>query len=149
VTASAAAIPARGVHHVGIVVADLDAGIDHYCNVLGATIELRRELPDQGVDAASLHVGGGLVELIAPLDVASDNGVARFLAKRGQGVHHVAYEVDDVAASLEALRAAGVALIDEQPRVGLHGVPVAFVHPRGMNGVLTELVQTHEGSHDG
>lgn len=137
-----------GIHHVGIAVEDLDAAIDHYQRVLGATLDVRAFLPEQGVEAASLYVGAGIVELIAPR--VGSGGVARFLQRRGPGLHHVAWSVADLGSELRRLAAAGVRLVDEQPRAGLHGTPVAFVHPAGMNGVLTELVQVATGStHDG
>jgi methylmalonyl-CoA epimerase len=127
--------------HVALVVEDLAAAIDHHVDALGATLDIRRELADQGVDAAALNLpgGGGQIELIAPL--GSDSGVARFLQQRGPGLHHVAYGVPDVAAALEAAAARGIRLIDEIPRIGLHGRPVAFLHPSGMYGVLTELIE--------
>lgn len=129
-----------GLHHVGIAVADLDAAVDRYCGVLGAdAVELRAVVPDQGVEAVSLHLGAQLVELITPHGEAS--ALRRFLERRGEGLHHVAWAVERVEDALQALRGRDVRLIDEAPRIGLHGVPVAFVHPSGMNGVLTELVE--------
>lgn len=143
---AAAAGHLRGIHHVGIAVHDLDEAIDRYVRQLGATLELRAEVADQQVAAASLHAGDGcgLVELIAPL--GDDAPLARFLDRRGPGLHHVAYAVDDVAAALSALRGQGVRLVDEVPRIGLHGTEVAFVHPSAMLGVLTELVQVAPGT---
>jgi methylmalonyl-CoA/ethylmalonyl-CoA epimerase len=95
-------------------------------------------VPEQGLEAAAVLVGSGRVELLAPTD--DDTPVGRFLAKRGPGMHHVAYEVDDVGAELERLAAAGAQLIDEQPRSGLFGLEVAFLHPDAVHGVLSEVV---------
>jgi methylmalonyl-CoA/ethylmalonyl-CoA epimerase len=128
----------RGVHHVGVAVADLDAAIATYTTLLGATLEHRSLVADQGVEAASLLVGGSRVELLAP--TGEDTPVGRFLAKRGEGMHHVAYEVEDVEAALRGLESAGAELIDEHPRHGLFGLQVAFVHPSAVHGVLTEVV---------
>ncbi len=128
----------RCIHHVGLAVDDLDAAVVTYTSLLGATVEHRERLDDQGVDAVSLHVGESRVELVAPTDW--DTPVGRFLASRGPGMHHVAYEVDDVPSALARLRAAGARLIDETPRSGLFGLEVAFVHPDAVHGVLTEVV---------
>lgn len=128
----------RGVHHLGFAVVDLDEAVATYQRLLGAALEHRERVADQGVDAASLLVGLSRVELLAP--TGDDTPVGRFLAKRGPGMHHVAYEVDDVSASLADLRDAGAELIDESPRSGLFGLQVAFVHPDSVHGVLTEVV---------
>ena len=128
----------RGIHHVGIAVDDLDAAIERYASLFGATLEHRDRVEDQGVEAASLRVGGSRVELLAPL--GADTPVGRFLAKRGPGMHHVAFEADDVGAELERLKADGVELVDEVPRRGLFGLQVAFVHPESTGGVLAEFV---------
>jgi methylmalonyl-CoA epimerase len=127
-----------GVHHVGIAVDDLDAAIARWTALLGATIEHRERVKDQGVEAASLRVGDSRIELLAPL--GDDTPVGKFLAKRGPGVHHVAFETDDVAAELARLEADGVQLIDEAPRRGMFGLQVAFVHPEATGGVLAEFV---------
>ena len=129
---------ARGIHHVGIAVDDLDAAIERYASLFGATLEHRDRVEDQGVEAASLRVGGSRVELLAPL--GADTPVGRFLAKRGPGMHHVAFEADDVATELERLKADGAELVDEVPRRGLFGLQVAFVHPESTGGVLAEFV---------
>lgn len=129
---------ARGIHHVGVAVEDLDEALDTYERLLGATVEHRGTVPDQGVEAAAVLVGDGRVELLSALD--EDTPVGRFLAARGPGMHHVAYEVDDVRASLAGLAAAGAELIDAAPRHGLFGLEVAFVHPESVHGVLTEVV---------
>jgi methylmalonyl-CoA/ethylmalonyl-CoA epimerase len=130
-------VAARDLHHVGIAVADLDAAVARWCGLLGAEVEAREEVPSQGVRAVALHTGTGRVELLCP--TAADTPVGRFLERRGEGMHHVAFAVDDVVAELALLRAAGATLVDEVPRQGLYG-PVAFVHPETMGGVLVELV---------
>jgi methylmalonyl-CoA epimerase len=126
------------VHHVGIAVEDLDASALLYADLFGATLEHRGRLEDQGVEAASLRVGPSRIELLRPL--RPETPVGRFLAKRGPGMHHVAFEVDDVAAELERLKADGIVLVDEAPRPGLFGLQVAFVHPQATGGVLAEFV---------
>ena len=128
----------RGIHHVGVAVLDLDEAVGTYARLLGATLEHRDTVPDQGVEAASLLVGESRIELLAP--TGDDTPVGRFLAKRGPGVHHIAYEVADAAAALAELAAAGAELIDPAPRRGLFGLEVAFVHPDAVHGVLTEVV---------
>src|ERR687886_1454005 len=117
---------ARGIHHLGVAVEDLDEALATYERLFGAELEHRATVPEQGVEAAAVRVGDGRVELLEPL--AEDTPVGRFLAKRGPGMHHVAYEVDDLQASLDELSRAGADLIDEQPRAGLFGMQVAFVH---------------------
>jgi methylmalonyl-CoA/ethylmalonyl-CoA epimerase len=128
----------RGIHHVGIAVADLDSAVETYQRLFGAELEHRETVPDQGVEAVSLRVGTGRIELLGSL--GPDTPVGKFLAKRGPGVHHVAFEVDDIGAELERLSAGGAELIDEQPRQGLFGLEVAFVHPDATGGVLAEFV---------
>jgi methylmalonyl-CoA epimerase len=127
-----------GIHHLGVAVDDLDAAIDRWTALFGATLEHREAVPDQGVEAASLRVGAGRVELLAPL--GPETPVGRFLERRGPGLHHVAFEVDDVGPELERLHADGARLIDEEPRRGLFGLQVAFVHPEATGGVLAEFV---------
>ena len=129
------------LHHVGIVVADLDGAIARF-GPLGFGGGERFEVPEQHVRAAVFAAGPGYVELIQPTD--PEGPIARYLAKRGEGLHHVAYRVDDLAATLRRLAAAGVRLIDEAPRRGLHGWRIAFVHPESCAGVLTELVEVGE-----
>ena len=129
---------ARGIHHLGVAVEDLDEAVTTYEHLFGAELEHRETVPDQGVEAASLRIGSGHVELLAAL--GPDTPVGRFLAKRGPGMHHIAYEVDDVGAELDRLAADGTELIDERPRRGLFGLQVAFVHPDAVHGVLAELV---------
>ncbi len=128
----------RGIHHLGLAVRDLDEAVSTYERLFAAGVECRATVPDQGVEAASLLLGESRVELLAP--TGDGTPVGRFLAKRGPGMHHVAYEVDDVAVALTELVAAGAQLIDERPRHGLFGLEVAFVHPDAVHGVLTEVV---------
>lgn len=128
----------RGIHHLGVAVSDLDDAIATYERLFGARLEHRAAVPDQGVEAASVLLGDSRVELLAP--AGDDSPVARFLAKRGPGMHHVAYQVVDVSATLEDLAAEGAELIDDGPRPGLFGLEVAFVHPDAVHGVLTEVV---------
>jgi methylmalonyl-CoA/ethylmalonyl-CoA epimerase len=131
-------VNARGIHHLGVAVPDLDEAVGTYQRLFGAAVEHRATVEDQGVEAAALLVGAGRVELLAPL--GEETPVGRFLAKRGPGMHHVAYEVDDVRAELGRLERAGAELIDREPRQGLFGLEVAFVHPDAVHGVLTEVV---------
>jgi methylmalonyl-CoA epimerase len=131
-------VDARGIHHLGVAVDDLDAALSTYTRLFGALLEHRATVPAQGVHAAAVRVGAGRVELLEPL--GDDTPVGRFLSKRGPGMHHVAYEVDDVAAALAGLSEEGVELIDEHPREGLFGLEVAFVHPDSVHGVLSEVV---------
>jgi methylmalonyl-CoA/ethylmalonyl-CoA epimerase len=130
----------RGVHHIGIAVADLDAAVASYTKLFAATVEHRGTVDDQHVAAVSVIVGGSRVELLAP--TRADSPIGKFLAKRGEGMHHVAYEVDDISVTLAELAAAGASLIDESPRRGLFGLQVAFIHPDAVHGVLTEVVSS-------
>ena len=127
-----------GIHHLGVAVEDLDEAVDTYRRLFGAELEHRETLPDQGVDAAFLRVGESRIELLA--SVEPDTPVGRFLERRGPGMHHVAFEVDDVAAELDRLAGEGAELIDAHPRAGIHGLDIAFVHPHATGGVLAELV---------
>ena len=129
---------ARGIHHLGVAVQDLDEALETYTRLFGAELEHRALVEEQGVEAAAVLVGSGRVELLAPL--GDDTPVGKFLASRGPGMHHVAYEVGDVRTELGRLAAAGADLIDEEPRQGLFGLQVAFVHPDAVHGVLTEVV---------
>jgi methylmalonyl-CoA epimerase len=129
---------AHGIHHLGVAVRDLEAALDTYARFFGGALEHRETVPDQGVEAAAVRVGSGRVELLAAL--GADTPVGRFLEKRGEGMHHVAYEVDDVRSALDELTAAGAQLIDEEPRQGFFGLQVAFVHPDAVHGVLSEVV---------
>ena len=128
----------RGIHHVGVAVRDLDEAIETYGRLFGAELEHRGTMSDQGVEAAAVRVGDRRIELLAA--TGEDTPLGRFLAKRGPGMHHVAYEVDDLEAELAELDEQGVELIDHEPRRGLYGMRVAFVHPDAADGVLAELV---------
>ncbi len=130
--------------HVGVAVEEIDAALPFYRDVLGLELVHRETVAAQGVHAALLDVGGGHVELLAPIE--ADSGIARFLARQGAGLHHVAYRVEDIEAVLRALAAAGVRLIDDRPRPGIRGSRVAFVHPSATGGVLSEIVQPAEPS---
>lgn len=132
-------IPSAHLHHVAYVVRDLDSALPLFVARFGLSEEIREVMPDQGVEAVMLGAGGAGVELIRPID--PDSGVARFLDTRGEGLHHVAFAVPDVAAALARLTDEGAELIDTAPRRGLGGHLVAFVHPRSGAGALTELVQ--------
>ena len=132
---------ARGIHHLGVAVEDLDAALSTYERLFGAQVEHRATVEEQGVRAASLRIGDGRVEPLEPL--GDDTPVGRFLAKRGPGMHHVAFEVNDLPATLAELANAGADLIDEAPRAGLFGLEVAFIHPDSVHGVLAEVV-VHE-----
>ena len=131
---------ARAIHHVGIAVADLDAAVETYERFFGGRLEGRGEIAGQQVEAASVVLDSGRVELVAALDEAST--VARFIERRGPGMHHIAYEVDDVQTALDGLIREGARLIDQEPHVGLFGLQVAFVHPESVHGVLTEVVSS-------
>jgi methylmalonyl-CoA epimerase len=131
-------VEAKGIHHLGVAVEDLDEAVTTYERLFGARVEHRDTVPEQGVEVASLRVGESRVELLASL--GEDTPVGKFLAERGPGMHHVAYEVEDLPASLAELERNGAELIDHQPRRGLFGLEVAFVHPDATHGVLAELV---------
>jgi methylmalonyl-CoA/ethylmalonyl-CoA epimerase len=128
----------KGIHHLGVAVTDLDEAITSYTRLFDAELEGRETQDEQGVEAALMRVGSGHVELLAAL--GSDTPVGRFLARRGPGMHHVAYEVEDLSGELLRLEGKGVPLIDSAPRPGLFGMQVAFVHPDAAHGVLSELV---------
>jgi len=126
------------VHHIGIAVDDLDAAVLVYGELFGASLEHRETLEEQGVMAASLRTGESRIELLSAL--GPETPVGKFLAKRGPGLHHLAFQVDDLEVELRRLRAEGAQLIDQTPRRGLFGLQVAFVHPEATGGVLAELV---------
>lgn len=127
------------IDHVGVAVEDLDAAIALYERDLAIELVHRETVASQGVEAVLLDVGENHVELLAPL--GDDTPVGKFLARKGPGLHHVAYQTADIDAELERLRAAGLRLIDEQPRTGIRGSRVAFLHPAATGGVLTEIVE--------
>jgi methylmalonyl-CoA epimerase len=128
--------------HIGVAVEDLDASLQLYERDYGMTLVHRETIAEQGVEAALLDVGENHIELLAPLH--EETPVGRFLAKRGPGLHHVAYQVEDIEATLRTLRDAGLRLIDESPRAGIRRSQVAFLHPSASGGVLTEIVQPAE-----
>lgn len=127
------------IHHVGIAVDDLEGSVERYRRTLGVEPSHRERVEDQGVEEVLFPAGTSFIQLLGSL--GADTPVGRFLATRGPGVHHVAYRVDDVAASLDRLRGQGVRLVDEVPRRGSRNTLIAFVHPKEMGGVLIELVQ--------
>ncbi len=133
------------IDHIGVAVEDLDAAIALYRDGLAMPLVHRETVTEQGVEAVLLDVGDSHVELLAPL--SPDTPVGTFLAKRGSGLHHVAYRVSSIEETLAALSAAGLRLIDSEPRSGSRGARVAFVHPASTGGVLTEIVQPAEGAH--
>ena len=130
------------IDHIGIAVNDLDAAVKLYGGSFDMAEQHRETVEEQGVEALLLEVGEGHIELIKPL--SEDSGVAKFIAKNGEGMHHVAYQVDDIDAALEKVREAGLRLIDEKPRTGIRGSRVAFLHPKSTGGVLTEIVEPAE-----
>jgi methylmalonyl-CoA epimerase len=131
-------VRAKGIHHLGVAVEDLDEAVETYRRVFGAELERRDVVDAQGVEAAAMRVGESRVELVAPL--GDETYVGKFLAKRGPGMHHVAYEVADLRRELVDLAEQGVQLIDDEPHRGLFGLEVAFIHPDSAHGVLAELV---------
>ncbi len=133
------------VDHIGVAVDDLDGALALYGDTFGMAVAHREVVEEQGVEAVLLDVGENHVELLRPL--SPDTAVGRFLAARGPGLHHGAYQVGDVEAALRRRREQGGALIDAEPRVGIRGSRVAFVHPRATGGVLTEIVEPAEGAH--
>ena len=128
----------RAVHHIAMAVEDLDAAVATYERLFGARVELRGRMEDQGVEAVYLQLGSGRVELVSAL--SEDTPVGRFLAKRGPGMHHVAFEVPDVEVAVGELAADGAEVIDSKPRDGLGGHEVSFVHPDSLYGVLAEVI---------
>jgi methylmalonyl-CoA epimerase len=128
------------IHHVGVAVTDLDEAIELYRSALGAELVHRARNDKDGIEAAFIHTGTGEVELLSA--TTPESPVGKFLAKRGPGLHHVAYGVTDIAQALADARAAGLELIDAEPRMGMHGSLIAFVHPKSLGGVLTEFVET-------
>jgi methylmalonyl-CoA/ethylmalonyl-CoA epimerase len=131
------------IDHIGVAVEDVESSLALYRDALQMEVAHREIVEEQGVEAVLLDVGENHVELLAPL--SDDTPVGRFLAKKGPGLHHIAYQVSNIDATLASLKAAGLPLIDEQPRVGIRGSRVAFLHPRGTDGVLTEIVEPAAG----
>ncbi len=130
---------AKGLEHVAIAVKDLDVSVKYYVEVLGFAPPELEVVEEQKVRTAIFGHGMGRIELICPTE--PNTSVAKFLEKRGEGLHHICIEVDDIVATLAELKAKGAALIDESPKIGAGGAQVAFIHPRGAHGVLTELRQ--------
>ena len=133
------------IDHIGVAVEDLDAAIALHKSTYGMALVHRETVSEQGVEAVLFDVGENHVELLRPL--SEDTPVGRFLAARGPGLHHVAYQVSDIEAALAQLKEQGARLIDETPRTGIRSSRVAFVHPKSSGGVLTEIVQPAEGNH--
>src|SRR5215218_6272342 len=131
------------IDHIGVATDDLESALALYEKTLGMKLAHRETVESQGVEAVLLDVGEGHVELLAPL--GSDTPVGKYMAKNGPGLHHVAYAVDDVDAALKGIAAAGIQLIDSEPRVGIRDSRVAFLHPRSTGGVLTEIVEPAGG----
>lgn len=131
------------IDHIGVAVEDIDAAIELYRAGFGMELAHRETVSSQGVEAVLLDVGDGHVELLAPL--GPDTPVGKYMAKNGAGLHHVAYAVDDIDAALSQIAAAGIQLIDSEPRVGIRDSRVAFLHPRSTGGVLTEIVEPAGG----
>ena len=130
------------IDHIGVAVDDLDRAIALYRDRLGMPVQHRETVEEFGVDAALLGIGDGHVELLMP--IRADSAVGRFLERNGPGMHHVAYRTADIDSALESVRAAGLRLVDEQPRTGIRRSRVAFMHPKSTGGVLTELVEPAE-----
>jgi methylmalonyl-CoA/ethylmalonyl-CoA epimerase len=127
------------IDHIGIAVRDLEAAVEEYRSAFGLEPVHRERIEDQGVEEVLFRVGRSYIQLLAA--TGPDTPVGKFLQRRGEGLHHVGYRVDDVETTLNALRASGVPLVDDSPRPGSRGTTVAFVHPKGFRGVLVELVQ--------
>lgn len=131
----------KRIHHVGVVVPDLDAGLKFWCDTLGLRLTKSATIEEQGVRAALLKIGESEIELLEPIN--PDGGVAKFLARRGGGLHHVCFETDDVERELDGAKAKGIQLIDQKPRAGLAGM-ICFLHPKATRGVLVEYAQPLE-----
>jgi methylmalonyl-CoA epimerase len=128
----------KRIDHIAIVVEDLEKALGIYRDALGMTVTAIKEMPEQDVTMAFLPSGDSEIELLEP--ISTESGIAKYLAKRGEGLHHICLEVDDIAATLAELKAKGAQLIDETPRRGAYG-KIAFIHPKGAHGVLVELVE--------
>ena len=127
------------INHLGIAVNDLDAALKTFHEILGLKLRERRAIPERGLEIAFLESGESLIELLAPL--SEDSQVSKFLEKRGEGIHHLCLEVDDIEAEIARLAESGVKVLGAKPEIGAEGHPVAFLHPRSTNGVLLELIQ--------
>jgi methylmalonyl-CoA/ethylmalonyl-CoA epimerase len=127
------------IEHVALAVTDLDAAVTHYSEVWGLDVAHRERVDDQGVEEVMLRLGDGYLQLLGA--TGPETTVAKFLERRGEGLHHIAYEVDDLSATLASLKEKGIELIDEEPRPGGRGHTVAFVHPKSNHGLLVELIQ--------
>lgn len=134
----------KKIHHVGVVVQSADEALKFYRDTLGLEVTADRVIEDQGVRGVLLAIGGSEIELLEP--TRDDTGVAKFLASRGEGMHHICFESDDVHKELDDARAKGIQLIDEKPRPGLAGM-ICFLHPKANHGVLVEFAQPIEGGH--
>jgi methylmalonyl-CoA epimerase len=133
------------IDHIGVAVEDIEAGIELYAKSFEMDLAHRETVSSQGVEAVLLDVGDGHIELLAPL--GPETPVGKYLARKGPGLHHVAYAVDDIDTTLKRISAAGIELIDSEARVGIRNSRVAFLHPRSTGGVLTEIVEPAEGGH--
>ncbi len=133
------------IDHVGVAVEDLDAALELYEGTFGMPVAHRETVAEQGVEAVLLDVGDTHVELLSPL--GPDTPVGKFLERKGPGLHHVAYRVDDIEAALAKLKDGGIELIDAEPRTGIRNSRIAFLHPKSTHGVLTEIVEPAEGGH--
>jgi methylmalonyl-CoA/ethylmalonyl-CoA epimerase len=129
----------KRIEHIALAVRDLDIAIAHYKEVWGLEVSHRERVEDQGVEEAMLPLGESFLQLLAP--TSADTTVGKFIERNGEGLHHIAYEVDDLESTLDELGQKGVGLIDEKPRTGGRGHSVAFVHPKGNHGLLVELIQ--------
>jgi methylmalonyl-CoA epimerase len=132
----------KSVHHVAIVVRDLDQALAFYRDALGLEVADRRQVPEEGVEIAFLPIGEGEIELLQPL--TQEGGVARFLEKRGEGLHHICLALDDISAAMGRLEDAGARVLSEEPQVGADGTRYVFVHPKSAHGVLIELYEPLE-----
>jgi methylmalonyl-CoA epimerase len=129
----------KSIHHVAVVVRDLDEALAFYRDALGLEVADRRHVDEEGVETAFLPMGEAEIELLQPL--TEEGGVARFLEKRGEGLHHICLETDDIQTAMDRLEAAGVRVLSEEPQVGADGTRYVFVHPKSAHGVLIELYQ--------
>ena len=132
---------ARKIDHLGVAVQSLEEAIPFYRDNLGMVFQGTEEVAEQKVRVAFLQIGESKIELLEP--TADDSPIAKFLEKNGSGIHHIAYEVDDIEEALAALEAKGARLIDRTPRTGAHGARIAFIHPKSSGGILTEICQQH------